>query len=290
MNRPSRETLERIAAALGGEPIASKRAAGGYTPAERWVVRCASGTRAFVKLGTTPLTARMLRAEHATYTALEASFMPRLLAWDDHASHPMLVLEDLSDARWPPPWDPALVHAVVETLATLHRSAAKLPAFEDIYGQFEASGWADVAADPAAFLGLGLASGDWLEGALPQLLAREKMARTRGDSVIHFDVRSDNLCLSDRGVVLIDWNLACLGNGDLDLGFWLPSLESEGGPPPETLLPDRPDIAAWVSGFFAARAGLPLIPDAPHVRSVQRKQLVPALSWAARALGLPQPN
>ena len=51
--------------------------------------------------------------------------------------------------------------------------------------------------------------------------------------------------------VLIDWNLACRGNPEMDLGFWLPSLELEGGPPPETLLPDSPIVACWVTGFFA---------------------------------------
>ena len=42
-----------------------------------------------------------------------------------------------------------------------------------------------------------------------------------------------------------------------------------------------------VSGFFAARAGLPEIPVAPHVRGLQRAQLRAALPWAIRALGLP---
>ena len=100
-------------------------------------------------------------------------------------------------------------------------------------------------------------------------------------------MRSDNLCLTDRGVVLIDWNLACLGNPELDTGFWLPSLELEGGPAPEAVLPRAPEVASWVSGFFAARAGLPHIPDAPRVRAFQRAQLVVALAWAARALELP---
>jgi hypothetical protein len=51
-------------------------------------------------------------------------------------------------------------------------------------------------------------------------------------------------------------------------------------------LPDAPEIAAWLAGFFAARAGLPIIPDAPLVRRVQREQLSTALPWAQRALGL----
>jgi hypothetical protein len=63
-------------------------------------------------------------------------------------------------------------------------------------------------------------------------------------------------------------------------------LAYEAGLQPESILPDAPEVAAWVSGFFAARAGLPAIPDAPQVRQVQRRQLQTALPWATRALDL----
>jgi hypothetical protein len=90
-------------------------------------------------------------------------------------------------------------------------------------------------------------------------------------------------------VKFIDWAAASLGNPRLDLGGWLPSLAFEGGPPPDDVLPDAPEIAAWVSGYFAARAGLPIIADAPFVRRVQREQLSTALPWAIRALKLSEP-
>ena len=45
-----------------------------------------------------------------------------------------------------------------------------------------------------------------------------------------------------------------------------------------------------MAGFFATRAGLPDIPDAPFVRSFQHRQLRIALPWAARVLGLPPPD
>jgi aminoglycoside phosphotransferase (APT) family kinase protein len=108
-----------------------------------------------------------------------------------------------------------------------------------------------------------------------------------GDSLLHLDLRSDNICFHEDRVIIVDWNLVCTGNPRFDLGFWLPSLEAEGGPPPEAILPDAGEIAALVSGFFAARAGLPLIPDAPNVRHIQQVQLRTALPWAVRSLGLP---
>ena len=110
-------------------------------------------------------------------------------------------------------------------------------------------------------------------------------------SVCHFDLRSDNICLTATGAKFVDWSDACLGNPRLDLGFWLPEILCfEGGPLPETILPDAPEVAAWVSGYFAARAGLPNVPDAPFVRRVQREQLTTALPpWVARALKLGDP-
>jgi hypothetical protein len=119
------------------------------------------------------------------------------------------------------------------------------------------------------------------------LIEAEQACSTEGDAVTHWDIRSDNMAFTGDGLKLVDWSEACLSNPDPDVGFWLPSLSFEGGPPPETILPHAPEVAAWVSGFFAARAGLPDIPDAPFVRRVQREQLSTALPWAQRALGLP---
>jgi aminoglycoside phosphotransferase (APT) family kinase protein len=111
--------------------------------------------------------------------------------------------------------------------------------------------------------------------------------------VLHFDVRSDNLCLIEDRALFVDWNHACIGNPVLDTASWLPSLEAEGGPAPEEVLaPDTPglaEIAALLAGYFCARAGLPEIPQAPHVRRLQREQAGTALPWAARMLGLPPP-
>jgi aminoglycoside phosphotransferase (APT) family kinase protein len=118
------------------------------------------------------------------------------------------------------------------------------------------------------------------------LLAASEAADLGGSALLHLDVRSDNICFFHNHAILVDWNWACTGNPDLDLAFWLPSLEIEGGPLPETLLPAAPEMAAVVSGFFASQAGLTPIPDAPHVRTIQLAQLRSALPWAVRALGL----
>jgi len=277
--------LERLLATEVHSAVAIK---GGYTPAARWSVSLHSGKRVFVKMATTQMTAEALRRESIVYARITDEFAPRMLAWEDDADHPLLVLEDLSGAQWPPPWNEKLVGGVLEALERLHRSRVDLPPFRDVHGAF-AEGWQQVARDPAPFLSLGLASHEWLARSLPRLVEASSDVDTVEDSPTHFDVRSDNLCRTARGVLLVDWNGACLGNDALDTGFWLPSLEAEGGPKPEHILPDRPDVAAVVSGFFAVRAGQPEIEDAPRVRWVQKQQLGPALRWVVRALGLQEP-
>jgi aminoglycoside phosphotransferase (APT) family kinase protein len=104
-------------------------------------------------------------------------------------------------------------------------------------------------------------------------------------------VRSDNVCIRDRGAVLVDWNQACVGNPLLDVAAWLPSLETEAGPPPDDVLPNcPPGFASLLAGFFGARAGVPPPETAPFVRRLQLAQLRVALPWAARLLGLPEPE
>ena len=84
-------------------------------------------------------------------------------------------------------------------------------------------GWTEVESDPAAFLSLGLCSTEWLESALPELLAASERCDVQGEAFLHLDVRSDNICIADGRAVLVDWNWASLGNPLVDLVFWLPT-------------------------------------------------------------------
>jgi hypothetical protein len=282
---PSPAVAARVARMLGRTPTDWRFVSGGYTPAARYVVS-AGAERAFVKVATTPMTAGMLRREGFVYQRLQGPFMPRFIGWDDDERQPLLIVEDLSAATWPPPWDRRAVEQVLEQVHVLHACAAPgLPGFAEVHGDV-AGGWATVAEDAGPFLSLGLVSGEWLTHALPRLVEAEAACPTDGDAVTHGDLRSDNICLTMSGAKFIDWPGACRSNPELDLGAWLPSLCFEGGPLPEELLPNAPSVAAWVSGYFAARAGLPVIPDAPFVRRVQREQLTTALPWVSRALKL----
>ena len=290
--------IARICALTGENVIAFRPATGGYTPALRGQVTLGDGTTVFAKIGVNKMTADWLRAEDKFYRALSPkhNFLPRFLVFGDTGDDaPILLLEDLTPAHWPPPWKPGQVEQVLETLARVRAALPDAPLDTPHLKDYPADihgGWPRVAANPNPFLSLGFCTEKWLTDALPSLLAAANEMPLEGNDLLHLDTRSDNLCFSGNNgtrVVLVDWNHTSRGNGLVDIAFWLPSLHMEGGPSPDDILPDAPACAAAVAGFFAARAGQPVIPDASHVRTIQKTQLKTALPWAARALKLPTP-
>jgi len=293
MDRP--DWLAARVEALAGRRVVSWRhvVGGGFTPSERWVVAFDDGRTAFVKGGTdvNPEVAGWLRVEHNVYSHVEAPFLPRLLGWDDGGGNRVvLLLEDLSWADWQAPWTPERIERVLATLDAIHASTPSpgLPTLESDRDSFQ--GWSRVAEDPSGVVRLGLCSEAWLRRALPVLVEAEAEAVFAGSDLLHLDVRSDNICFAGERTVFVDWNWACPGNGRLDVVSWLPSLALEGGPAPEEIIDDEPELGAVISGFFAQRAPMPEIHTAPRVRTIQKAQLRVALPWAARMLGLPPPE
>ena len=99
------EDSERIASALGDTPSRMRWASGHGAPSNRrYIVSLPSGGTAFAKVAAFDYTADWLRTEHAIYEALEGQpHLPHLLGWHDDGECPVLLIEDLSEALWPPP-------------------------------------------------------------------------------------------------------------------------------------------------------------------------------------------
>jgi hypothetical protein len=112
LNSPPTEDVDRIERALGWRPAAFRHATAGRGPsasAVHWIVADRGepplGRRsAFVKIGATSWTADWLRTEYRNYRSLRGWFLPEVLGFDDDGERPVLALEDLSAAEWPPPW------------------------------------------------------------------------------------------------------------------------------------------------------------------------------------------
>jgi hypothetical protein len=276
---------ERIERAVGSAPLRYTPRAGGYSTADRFSVELADGRRVFVKSAELANLADWLRREHEVYASVSGTFIPRLVGWYDDGVRPVLAIEDLSDAGWQPAWDEDRVAAVVEALGEVASSPHPpntLPVTESFPHLFDR--WAAVVADPAPFLSTGIRDPAWLDRWLPPIVEAAEAVGVAGDSLLHLDVRSDNLCFREGRAILVDWNWACLGNPLLDLAAWLPSLACEGGPKPWEVVQGSGPYAAFISGVWAAVVGLPPPDTAPAVRELQYRQLDVALAWCEREL------
>jgi hypothetical protein len=298
MDHPSREIEARLEHLVGRRARTWTRVHSGYAPTARWVVGLADGGSVFVKAGTTPSTDEALRKEHPNLAYLAAyDLAPDVVAWED-GEPPILVLEDLSRAHWPPPWTAEQIKRV---MATLER-VARIPP-PPWLGGAEAlreplSGWAHVKEDPGPFLSLGVASAGWLKDALPVLAEAEAKAKAVfsgstlvvGDALVHLDVRSDNICFAGDRTVLIDWNHAAVGNPALDRAFFAPTLPLDGAGEPDQVCDDEPELAALFVGAMAKGLGRPPEPGLEKVAQLRIDAVRASLPWAARLLGLPPPE
>jgi Ser/Thr protein kinase RdoA (MazF antagonist) len=117
-----------------------------------------------------------------------------------------------------------------------------------------------------------------------------------GETLLHLDVRADNLLLTPERVFVVDWPHACVGAAWVDLVCFAPSVVMQGGPPPEALLErylagQRADPAAItaavaaVAGFFTSRALQPPPPGLPTLRAFQAAQGAAARRWLAQRMG-----
>jgi Phosphotransferase enzyme family len=284
--------IERLSELVGVPVVAVEEFAGrGYTPAQRLRLSLGDGRTVFAKVAVNDDTAQWIREEERVYRSVEGPFLPRRLAYDDDP--PTLILEDLGAGHWPPPWPEGSIELVLEALGAIAATPPpeQLPSIEALRTELT-DGWERVQAEQTSFLALGLCSAEWLQDVLPTLTEAAEAAPIEGDSLLHLDVRSDNICLLEDRAVLVDWNWACVGNPALDIATWLPSLHLEGGPLPDVVAPAvEPGFPALMAGFHACRAGLPPpLFAARGLRELQRALLGVSLPWAARCLGLDPPG
>ncbi|MDH5422735.1 MAG: aminoglycoside phosphotransferase family protein [Acidimicrobiia bacterium] len=282
--------IQRRVSSLVGTPNSWTAVSGGFSSAGLWTID-PRGRKLFVKAAVSDDTARFLRDEMRVLAGVNgARFLPEVIAFDDDGERPILILEDLTEAHWPPPWSTSqidLCFGVLEDIArtppppTLASAAANL----DLAGY-----WPSIAQEPAVVVGLGVVTADWLALTIDALIELSGDANLTGHQLLHCDIRSDNLCFSDR-VVVVDWNWAAVGNPILDVVGWLPSLYLEGGPAPWELLTGHAEMVAGLGGFFLSHATKPRDPQVrADIRRFQRDQGVVCLEWLSHELGIPSPD
>lgn len=252
---------------------------GGYTRASKWRATLADGSTVFVKAADDELGLRMAGVELLIYEAVRGSFLPQVIDTWVSESRAVLVLEDLSSAHWPPPYpdDTKPLFGALDELAV-----ATPPAALRRLEERQATRWEDVRT-------LEVCSPRWLDRAIGPLEEAERSFSAVGDELVHYDVWSANLCFAERGVVLVDWAAARVGNRWVDVGYALLSVRAEGGTPPVLEIPNEAGLAAYIAGSVVREVTAPLpawADPGSTLREDQRGDLVHALRWAGEALGL----
>ena len=119
----------------------------------------------------------------------------------------------------------------------------------------------------------------------------------KGETLLHTDLRADNILLTPERTWFVDWPHASIGPAWLDVVALAPSVTMQGGPPPEEVIArhyacrggDGDAITAAVvsiAGYFTRQALQPPPPGIPTVRAFQAAQGVVARRWVAERLGL----
>lgn len=111
-----------------------------------------------------------------------------------------------------------------------------------------------------------------------------------GDSLVHADLRADNILLAEDRVVFVDWPHAMRAAPWFDLLAMLPCVAAQGGPDPEAVFTAHPlgrgadpegvtAVLAALTGYFVAHSLRPAPPGLPTLRAFQAAQGAAALDW-----------
>lgn len=280
---------------LGGPVTEAVTQPGGFSPGAAARVRTAEGRRAFVKAVSNEVNTdspAMHRREIQVTGALpDVAPVPRLLASYDDGTWVGLLLQDV-DGRHPLlPWRSDELQRVVATIDELAVDLTPCPLADahDVGDDWrtEFRNWRDAAAAGPPD---GLA--DWYVERLDRLAELETgwEAAATGDSLLHLDLRADNMLVTDDRVWVVDWPWAARGHPLFDLVAFCPSVAMQGGPEPAELLklsavgrvadPDRLlPLVAVIAGYFVVGALRPPPPGLPTVRAFQAAQGEVALRW-----------
>jgi aminoglycoside phosphotransferase (APT) family kinase protein len=293
-----RVTVERQ---LGGRVVAAVTQPGGFSPGVAARLRLDDGRRAFVKAvgDVNPQSPDIHRAEARIAAALPPGTpAPRLLGCIDADGSVILTLEDIEGRMPAMPWRAAQLDRVLAAMTDLATGLTPAP-FDapEAVTRFATlgRGWRELAkSGPAGAAGLD----PWAATHLDELVALESdwAAAASGRSLVHADIRADNILLAPGRVVFVDWPWACLAAPWFDLVAMLPSVAMQGGPQPEEILVRHPlargvdpaaitAVAAAFAGMFVWLAGRPDPPGLPTLRAFQRAQGTAALAWLHRRTG-----
>lgn len=280
-----------------GSPVVSARSQdSGFTPGFASVLACEDGSRHFVKAASTRaqrMFAAAYREEVRKLAALPAAAPAPRLLWSFEAEGWFVLSTEYVDARAPHrPWRLAELELCLATLA------AAVPVLTPPPDGLELPTAAEEFAEWPAYW-------DHLRATRPDLLPHLDEAAAlagryaevvAGETLVHVDVRDDNVLLTTDGrALLCDWNWPVVGAAWLDSLFALIGPRGDGldvaavvaanpllaGVPAESV----DVVLALVTGYFLRSAEEPVPPTSPHLRDAQRWQGEVCWEWLGERRG-----
>ncbi|WP_374455863.1 phosphotransferase family protein [Nocardioides sp.] len=280
-----------------GSPVVSAISqTSGFTPGFASVLVCEDGSRHFVKAASVKAQrpfADSYREEARKLAALPTAVPAPRLLWHLDDDWVVLGIEYVA-ARTPHrPWQDEDLDAVLDALEqaadalTPPPEGLDLDSAEDDFASL-VDGWTALRESRADL--------DPAHLAETEALARRYAEVVGGDTVMHTDVRSDNVLIDPDGrALLCDWNWPVRG------AAWFDSFAALIGPRGEgidvdAVIADRrllrevtPEaldiILALYVGYFLTQAELPVPPTSPHLRDHQRWQGEVCWQWLAERRG-----
>ena len=285
-----------VEGALGAHITSAVNQPGGFSPGVAARCELSDGRQTFVKAVSpdqNPHACRIHRREAEIARQLPSWFpAPALRHVVDDGEWVVLVFEEVAGHTPNEPWTWDDLDLVLPAIGDLARRATPSPVdAQSVVDRHRPvfDGWRRLAAGDGDVSGLGR----WAVDHLHELAAREPRWEdaASGDTLLHADLRADNILLGDDGRVwFVDWPWACVGAAFVDVAFMLPSVGLGGGPPPAAVVEryglfagvgdeDLVAVVVALAGFFLRSSLDPPPPGIPAVRAFQRAQGDVAVAW-----------
>lgn len=292
-----------VADRCGSPVVSAESMTSGFTPGFASVLTCADGSRHFVKAASVVAqrsSAESYREEALRLGALPAGVPAPRLRWS-HVDDDWVVLgiEHVQHVTPPRPWradDLDRVVGALEAAATAPTPAPDEPALVPLAEEVAdwPSYWDRVRLQD---LGRGLylpAFAEHLDEAAA--LARTAPEVASGDTLVHMDVRDDNVLLAADGrVLLCDWSWPARGAAWFDtvalmIGPWGDGLDVDPVLARAPLTRDVPAehvdaVIALHAGYFLLVQAQRVPPTSPFLRTAQRHNAEVAWGWLAERRG-----
>jgi len=296
---------EEIEAWLGEPVVSATTMSGGFSPGLAARLVTASGRRVFAKAVSNqlnPMSPSLHRREIRVASRLPATAPAPRLLWsseeDGGDEWVVLVFQDVDGRPPAQPWVPGEFDLVIDALNALiaDLTPSPIPAAEiddvSTFGPLVRGNWFRLKFDNLPGID------PWVARHLDRLVeAEDRVGEViGGDTLLHLDLRGDNMLLTDDGVVIVDWPHARVGAPWIDAVGFAPSVSMEGGPEPEQLVarldatrgadPEHVTLGIIaIAGFFTHQGSQLPVEGLPGLREFQEAQGAVARCWIAQRTG-----